>query len=554
MPGDTLNRGLAAKVAIDERHEGRLAALRDQWNLFLLEGREMAIRSIPDEETVLLSQSRKLYAAWTKFCQRLPNDQRYQLEEEIPNLQYLVQSVEKASKTWKEKREGEVSGRLKQIFANLCSNFKDHSTLFLTSFDERAFDRLFHEKKGRIRAIEQRMLRLTTLEFQSGITEKVNKLESGFQLMFNRQENAAEDQRNLLLELGTNIRQLFDYSIGQQALQITEMERPLAIKNAAQSALSSESLLDISKSSTSKSMTRSDRDDLSCVDHSRKGSANIQTVHYRRESILHILGPLITEYGQDGQALLPITSRAPQLMIDLEVQKHLRFWSKEPILNGLWIQGPHDVLNPSQNTLTAVFLVALSKKNGIPCVFYFCDLTAHTSSGSPQTYCQRALMKMVKSLTIQVASLIPASFGTTLDLSLARLEKLREDALKIDEVLNLFGDLRSLAPPYLHCVISGLQDLEDRDDVKQTQNLSCVLTTLTRIRKIDATETSYEDLKLASDQVKEVKQLSRTTKLCFTTDGYVDALAKLVEQDCLDKVSYLEEDSQKYSEESIMIS
>ena len=44
-PGDALARGLAAKIIHDEHREDQLAALRDQWNLFLLEGRELAIRS-----------------------------------------------------------------------------------------------------------------------------------------------------------------------------------------------------------------------------------------------------------------------------------------------------------------------------------------------------------------------------------------------------------------------------------------------------------------------------------------------------------------------------
>lgn len=43
-PSDALSRGLATKVAVDREHEKKMAALRDQWNLFLLEGREMAIQ------------------------------------------------------------------------------------------------------------------------------------------------------------------------------------------------------------------------------------------------------------------------------------------------------------------------------------------------------------------------------------------------------------------------------------------------------------------------------------------------------------------------------
>jgi hypothetical protein len=43
-PGDPLSRGLSTKVALDREREKRLAELRDQWNMFLLEGREIAVR------------------------------------------------------------------------------------------------------------------------------------------------------------------------------------------------------------------------------------------------------------------------------------------------------------------------------------------------------------------------------------------------------------------------------------------------------------------------------------------------------------------------------
>lgn len=46
MPADALSRGLAARIAIDGNQEDQLAALRDQWNLLLLEGREMAVQSV----------------------------------------------------------------------------------------------------------------------------------------------------------------------------------------------------------------------------------------------------------------------------------------------------------------------------------------------------------------------------------------------------------------------------------------------------------------------------------------------------------------------------
>jgi len=76
-----------------------------------------------------LEQSRKLYAAWDKFLQGLPKEQRQDLVGKPPNLRYLYNAVEKASNTWQDDREGQKRGRLKQVFSDLCGSFRDHSNL-----------------------------------------------------------------------------------------------------------------------------------------------------------------------------------------------------------------------------------------------------------------------------------------------------------------------------------------------------------------------------------------------------------------------------------------
>jgi len=45
-PRDGLSRGLAAKVAVDRHRERHPSALQQQWSLFLLDAREMALRSV----------------------------------------------------------------------------------------------------------------------------------------------------------------------------------------------------------------------------------------------------------------------------------------------------------------------------------------------------------------------------------------------------------------------------------------------------------------------------------------------------------------------------
>lgn len=166
---------------------------------------------------------------------------------------------------------------------------------------------------------------------------------------------------------------------------------------------------------------------------------------------------------------------------------------------------------------------------------------------------QEALMDMVKSLTIQLAFLILGSFVTRVDFSSKRLGKLQQDALSVDDALNLLHGLRSLAPPYLHCVVDGVQDLEDRDDLQQTRNFSYLLNTLVTMHENNAAATSGEDLGKVSEQAEEVQPLSQTTTLCFTTDGFVDTLAQFVEQDRLDKVEYLGEAGEPVGEEGIRL-
>jgi hypothetical protein len=47
----------------------------------------------------------------------------------IPSLRFLFQTVDTASKIWQEDRESKKTGRVKQIFTNLCKNFNDHKAL-----------------------------------------------------------------------------------------------------------------------------------------------------------------------------------------------------------------------------------------------------------------------------------------------------------------------------------------------------------------------------------------------------------------------------------------
>ena len=77
----------------------------------------------------LLEQSRKLYAAWTKFCNRLPENRGQSISKDVPSLKQLHESVKRASDSWQEDRKNTKIGRLKDKFSNICRSINDHSAL-----------------------------------------------------------------------------------------------------------------------------------------------------------------------------------------------------------------------------------------------------------------------------------------------------------------------------------------------------------------------------------------------------------------------------------------
>lgn len=84
---------------------------------------------IPDEEAVLLAQSQRLYSAWEAFCKNLPRDQREVLSQQKPSLRLLHDTIDKAAKTWQEKRDGTKVGKVKKAFTRLSEHFEAHSNL-----------------------------------------------------------------------------------------------------------------------------------------------------------------------------------------------------------------------------------------------------------------------------------------------------------------------------------------------------------------------------------------------------------------------------------------
>ncbi|KAI9712828.1 MAG: hypothetical protein M1820_001450 [Bogoriella megaspora] len=97
-------------------------------------------------------------------------------------------------------------------------------------------------------------------------------------------------------------------------------------------------------------------------------------------------------------------------------------------------------------------------------------------------------------------------------------------------------------PAYLHCIIEGVHLLEDRDNASHTRNLDRTLKILSSLSWSDL-KTSQDVHCESSDEVAE-PETQRVVKVFFATDGYVDSLAKLVDEGGLEKIRHDDESDQ----------
>ncbi|RWA13068.1 hypothetical protein EKO27_g2021 [Xylaria grammica] len=613
--GDALTRGLVAKVSLDRQRE-RNAALQEEWNHFLIEGRELAHSDmpslVPDEEALLREQSRKLYKAWNDFCKRLPREQREKACDEIPSIKLLHASVSQAAESWKDKREGTKIGRTKRIFTRLCETFLSHKNLvsvlptdnmyvtlitgsltaiaqasinhqelaegvsstledlsddmnywnelireysdtqilhrmvkvvvekplmrFITSFDEKAFKRVFSERRDRIKAIEQRLKKNAELEFERNTTSRLktnaslqDQLRSQqTQMAMNIQEMRHDmtRQNELIYQLGASVfRLLAEKSYphspgtpGQPRLEEGKLESLVdlglltTIQSSGWAADGSVQSIPSAIPANTSTIPKTPTEDMPLRPHSQR---------FNRQEILDLLGPITAKYARDIQHVVGAVTQASRAQITETVRRRIEVWTVSAQSDKLWVQGPYERTHPSNTTFTAVCLVALANNSNIPCLSYFCSLGVHGTAASLQLTCQDMLADMVKSLIVQLLLLLPDEMESTPSLSRYRFAKLLDPHIDIEESMLLFRDLRALAPPYIHCVIDAAQELEDRSDLRYTQSLYRVLRTILDIPDRSGRQTPARE---------------NVVKGCITSDGYVDVLAVLVERAHVEKM------------------
>ncbi|OOQ85138.1 hypothetical protein PEBR_27005 [Penicillium brasilianum] len=608
-PAEPLGRALAAMVAVD-RNQERSMSLRSEWDQLLLKGRELAEESVPDDEAVLLQQSQRLYAAWSKFRGNLPRDQQLELgDRNRPDIKFLVATVSKASASWQSGRDDSKLGKLKSKFQGLCKTFTSHSALlsvfpkddkyvtlltgslsaiaqatinhqkiaegvadtledlshdidiwnrqmkehgeipalrryiqelyvvifeffteifnkwsksswkrFLTSFDESAFNELFTSKKNRMLAIQYRMNSHISLDFHHRTTRSLEFMIQQQYLLYKNQERFSQilpDQINRLCEqrllVGESLQRLLD----QQQYFRPEIPRLTEITS-------------IQEDTTGRILPPASTSNDPETEALKVEEFPVSQTRYQfsRTEILAEIKDFTDQWKSQVDRLIQVTNQAPILQVDREVHNRLVTWLRAPSCTNFWIQGPHDVSQPSQNSMTAS-LAALARKNNIPCIIYFCSFAERHEPGISKA---SDLDSLLASIITQLVQLIPDNGYTEASLAPSRFSALVQGTLRVPEALQLILDIRNLGPRVVYGFIDNIQVLEGQSDQGYTKDFLRTIATLCRLGR----GAPRPDCTL----VREDEGVALGTRICFTTDGYADSLAQASELQLLDKVEF----------------
>lgn len=340
---------------------------------------------------------------------------------------------------------------------------------FARAFDKNAADKLFKSKQDRIDRLTKKLDRAARLDTEAkiaAISDQLSKFERGI---------SAEDMEQLFVKLGNNVQRLLQE---QDFYLRPELQVPPAKH--------------IEFEQTNSAREAKETDDVVELD--------ILGAIPNLEDLLTL--PL--------KSMNSFAGRASHLQVEKWVIAKLRDWISDEGLKYLWIEGPAHVPKPSQNTLTAVAMIA-GLGDGHPTVSCFCD----SMDGSPG----QILRLMIDSFIAQTASLLPSRVSCPTDLSAERIKQSMEPQAPVSDRLALLRDIQQLVRRPVFYIIDGLQAVEDRSDQSHSHDLQEFLQSL--CTKADGTE----GLKVAS-------------KVCVTTDGYVDAVARQVELSHIEKVTF----------------
>lgn len=209
--------------------------------------------------------------------------------------------------------------------------------------------------------------------------------------------------------------------------------------------------------------------------------------------------------SEQRQAYQFLLSKAGHVIVDSSAYRGIHQWIQGGDQPCLWLQGPYDVTYPSQNTLTAAYLVFLAEKLHIPVISHFCQMSG--SSSSVETSLSESLVAMIQGLILKMLhhldkSTLPASSLTAIA---AALSSANHEG--VQETIGLLGELIKLRPRPLFCIIDNIFLLDDQSNKAHTALLRQFIDVI-----------APEDAIVAEHPIRT----------CFTTDAHSTILVELL--------------------------
>ena len=359
--------------------------------------------------------------------------------------------------------------------------FKSSWDRLFRSFDSSFFDEEIQQKMTEIRDLEYRLERQGSLAMKASVREAPSKEDIAKMI--------SASQANFQLQLFIKVEQL------ERALGNT-------VKNSLQEefrntmwAQQDERLLG-ANSPLARSREISPMPD----------PPNEVDEFYRKKQI-ELTAHRLLQRNTQQEHVQTMVAQAEDLSIHIGIFDRIQQWNAAKTSQCLWVQGPFQVPTPSHYTLLNTYVLATAERASIPAISFFCE---------PGT----DMVKMIYSLILQIVALIPDDFSSDLDFTSARFDALAGTADSLSDAIQLFKDLLSVGPYLLFILIDGLQVLDTASNAGPLTKL----------------------IQAVRDFGEEATNSSRTLKILFTTDGFVEALTLLRGNQRLDALDFTAED------------
>lgn len=509
--------------------------------------------NVPSEEDHLLRCSRALAKAWEKFQKELPKHQQNAMHDRPPSLEVLFDAVRDANTSWKTSRRGTRWGKVKSSFARLSASADDHSQL-LEMLPKN--DKYMCLITGALTVIAQAAKNHE--ELAASMSEVVNSLCDDIS-HWKRQILAHRDvpaMQTYVRELYVVIFEFFtDLFIGwsksgwrrfgkafdknaTDKLFTSKQEQicKLTEKLDREARLDTEEKVAAMHQNMSRQWTRIGVDKvlwkLGCMEQTFLERSNLRKVvvgrsvasenpsfiasvesedaapenwvdeqptRYERRDVLAAIPGVESILTENADKIQTSLHKTTTLQVDTRVFSTLRDWTAGKGTRCIWLQGPAHVPSPSQINLTAIALAGTASNSGVLAQLFLCGFVRGRRLSAQQN-----LRRAVLSMIVQNMITLPEAFSSGHDFSPERVESCTGQRSSISDAIDLLKQVNTIVSSPAMRIIDDFQALEDRSDLEHTRALAALV-----------------DI-LSGNEAFTVE----VDKVCFTTSGFVDVLAR----------------------------